>query len=230
MIRADPQTEADLREAVRLATFYAGAAYRAEGVTEFGKIPREQFVARCHEGFDLAQKLILKNLLSLETKLKALRAEIAQRSKGKKKKEIARDEKVVQLRRDENEAAAIADAFRRVADTMVWQILGMNKVLMRSTHTSHGSRGYLSDTNVASLVDARAGPGCLNNNSASISGASAGVRPPRGAEEDRSRLDPGYGRQDSNAVVARCKNRDTDQSSFVPRRRFRRLADRPPRI
>jgi hypothetical protein len=46
MIRADPQTEADLREAVRLATFYAGAAYRAEGVTEFGKIPREQFVAR----------------------------------------------------------------------------------------------------------------------------------------------------------------------------------------
>jgi hypothetical protein len=86
--------------------------------------------------------------------LKALRAEIAQRSKGKKKKEIARDEKVVQHRRDENEAAAIADAFRRVADTMVWQILGMNKVLMRSTHTSHGSRGYLSDTNVASLVDA----------------------------------------------------------------------------
>src|ERR1700730_3859351 len=33
----------------------------------------------------------------------------------------------------------------------------------------------------------RAGSGCLNNNSASISGASAGVRPPRGAEENRSR-------------------------------------------
>src|SRR6266851_182833 len=76
----------------------------------------------------------------------------------------------------------------------------------------------------------RAGSGCLNNNSASISGASAGVRPPRGAEENRSRLDPGCGRQGSNAVVARCKSRDIDQSSFAPHRRFRRLADRPPRI
>src|SRR5258707_12079174 len=76
----------------------------------------------------------------------------------------------------------------------------------------------------------RAGSGCLNNNSASISGASAGVRPPRGAEENRSRLDRGCGRQGSNAVVARCKSRDIDQSSFGPHRRFRRLADRPPRI
>src|SRR5712664_4581799 len=60
----------------------------------------------------------------------------------------------------------------------------------------------------------RAGPGCLNRISASISGASAGVRPPRGAEEDRSRLDPGCDRQGSNAVVARCKSRDIEQSSF----------------
>lgn len=62
----------------------------------------------------------------------------------------------------------------------------------------------------------RAGPGCLNRISASIGGASAGVRPPRGAEEDRSRLDPGCGRQGSNVVVVRCKNRDTGQSNVAP--------------
>ncbi len=56
------------------------------------------------------------------------------------------------------------------------------------------------------------------------------VKPPRGAEEDRSRLDPECGRQDSNAVGVRCRSRDTDQSNVSPRRRFRRLADRPPRI
>src|SRR5712664_4922435 len=50
----------------------------------------------------------------------------------------------------------------------------------------------------------RAGPGCLNRISASISGASAGVRPPRGAEEDRSRLDPGCDRQGSNADGGHC--------------------------
>jgi hypothetical protein len=71
----------------------------------------------------------------------------------------------------------------------------------------------------------RAGPGCLNNNSASISGASAWVRPPRGAEEDGSRLDPGCSRQGSNADGGYCKNRDTDQLSFAPHLRFRRPAD-----
>jgi hypothetical protein len=154
MIKTDPQTEAELREAVRLATSYAADAYRAEGITELEKIPRNEFVARCHEGFDLAQRLILKNVLALEERLKALCAEIKQRSKGKKNLEIQRDREIGQLRGEEQETAMTADAFRRVADTMAWQILGMNKVLMRSTHTSHGSRGYLTDTNIESLVEA----------------------------------------------------------------------------
>jgi len=83
---------------------------------------------------------------------------------------------------------------------------------------------------MVAMAALRAGPGCLNRFSAPISGASAGVRPPRGAEEDRSRLDPGCGRQGSNADGDHCKSRDTDQSSFAPHQRFRRLADRPPRI
>jgi hypothetical protein len=153
MIETDPQTEADLREAVRLVTSYAVDLFRAENVKEFGNIPREQFVARCHEGFDLAQKLILKNLLPLEQRLKELRTEIQERSKGKKKKEIRRDEALQELRREENRVVGVSNAFRRVADTIAWQVLSMNKVLMRSTHTSHGGRGYLSDTNIASAVE-----------------------------------------------------------------------------
>jgi hypothetical protein len=54
MIETDPQTKTDIREAVRLATSYAAELFRGENVKEFDKIPREQFVARCHEGFDLA--------------------------------------------------------------------------------------------------------------------------------------------------------------------------------
>ena len=154
MIEADPQTETDLREAVRLATSYAVDLFRAENVKEIDRIPREEFVARCHEGFDLAQKLILKNLLPLERRLKDLRTEIQERSKGKKKKEIQHDEALQELRREENRVVGVSNAFRRVADTIAWQILSMNKVLMRSTHTNHGGRGYLSDTNIASAVEA----------------------------------------------------------------------------
>jgi uncharacterized protein YdaT len=135
MIRTDAQTETDLREAVRLATSYAADSFRAENREKIKNIPREEFVARCHEGFDLAQKLILKNLMSLEERLKELRAKIKSQSKGKKKKEIQRDEALRSVSREENSLTFIADAFRRVADTIAWQVLGMNKVLMRSTHT-----------------------------------------------------------------------------------------------
>lgn len=154
MIEADPQIENDLREAVRLATSYAADLFRAEKVKEFDKIPREIFLARCHEGFDLAQKLILKNILPLEQRLKEVRSKIQERSKGKKKKEIQRDETLQELRREENRIVGISNAFRRVADTIAWQILSMNKTLMRSTHTDRGGSGYLSDTNIASAVEA----------------------------------------------------------------------------
>jgi hypothetical protein len=154
MIETDAPTETDLREAVRLATSYAADSFRAETNEELGKIPREQFVARCHEGFDLAQKLILKNLLSLEQRIKELRAVFKERSKGKKKKEIQRDEALQALRREENKIVGVSIAFRRVADAIAWQILSMNKTLMRSTHTGHDGQGYLSDKNIASAVEA----------------------------------------------------------------------------
>lgn len=76
MIQVNPQTEIDLCEAVRLATSYAVDFFHAENIKELGEIPREQFVARCHVGFDLAQNLILKNVLPLEQRLKELRTEI----------------------------------------------------------------------------------------------------------------------------------------------------------
>ncbi|QOZ51568.1 hypothetical protein [Bradyrhizobium sp. CCBAU 53338] len=154
MIRIDRKTETDLREAVRLATTYAADSFRAESIEEFDKIPREHFVARCHEGFSLAQDVILKNLLPLEEKLKALRGDIAKQSKGMKKREIQRDEVLQKLNAEEARLVWISNAFRRVADAMAWQILGMNKVLMRSTHTGGAGRGYLSDTNIASAIDA----------------------------------------------------------------------------
>jgi hypothetical protein len=154
MIQADPETEANLHEAVRLATSYAADLYRAEGVEELDQIPSEQFVARCHEGFHLAQELILKHLLPLEQNLKGLRAEIQELTKGKKKKEARRDQGLQELRREENRLVGVSNAFRRVADTIARQILGMNRVLMRSTHTNRGSRGYLSDTNIKSATEA----------------------------------------------------------------------------
>jgi hypothetical protein len=154
MIEADAATEAELREAVRLAKSYAADSFRAEGIEDFSTLPRETFVARCHEGFHLAQERILKNVLPLQRQLKSLRADIQKQSKGKKKKEIQRDEALQKLHKEETRLLTIEKAFRRVADTIVWQILRFNRVFMRSTHTGHDGGGYLSDSNIASAVEA----------------------------------------------------------------------------
>jgi hypothetical protein len=56
LIETDEKTESDLREAVRFATSYAADSFGVDTREKLDKIPREQFAARCYEGFDLAQK------------------------------------------------------------------------------------------------------------------------------------------------------------------------------
>jgi hypothetical protein len=63
--------------------------------------------------------------------IKEVRAKAQQAAKGKKKKDLQRDEIYQDLRREENRIVGVIQAFRRVADAMAWQTLGMNKVLMR---------------------------------------------------------------------------------------------------
>jgi hypothetical protein len=153
MIEADAETEAELREAVRLAKSYAADTFRADGIEDFSTLPRETFVARCHEGFHLAQERILKNVLPLQQRLKLLRADIQKQSKGKKKREIQRDEALQKLHKEADRLLIIEKAFRRVADTIAWQVLRFSRVFMRSTHTGHDGGGYLSDSNIASAVE-----------------------------------------------------------------------------
>ena len=111
-------------------------------------------MARCHEGFHLAQERILKNVLPLQQRLKSLRADIQKQSKGKKKTEIQRDEALQNLHKEAARLLTIENAFRRVADTIAWQVLRFNRVFMRSTHTGHDGGGYLSDSNIASAIEA----------------------------------------------------------------------------
>ncbi|UYO56070.1 hypothetical protein [Rhodopseudomonas palustris] len=154
MIDVDAGIEAELREAVRLAKSYAVDYFRALGATDVNTIPRETFIARCHEGFHLAQERVLKNVLSLQQRLRLVRAQIQKQSKGKKRAEIQRDEVAQSLYKEEARLLTIENAFRRIADTIAWQILRFNRVLMRSTHTGHDGGGYLSDSNIASAVEA----------------------------------------------------------------------------
>src|SRR6266446_7111808 len=76
------------------------------------------------------------------------------------------------------------------------------------------------------LYEIRGGPGCLNSLSASISGASAGVRLPCGGAAGGSRRDRVWCRQGSSAAGGDCRSRGSTQSMRAPRTRCRRT---PPR-
>ena len=92
-----------------------------------------------------------------------------------------------------------------------------------------GGRRQKADTFGAS----RGGPGCSDRISASISGTSAGIRPPSGLAAScvlRSKLDRVSAGQGSNAVACRCKSSDNGQSQRGLREHWHRRADKPPRI
>ena len=63
----------------------------------------------------------------------------------------------------------------------------------------------------------RGGPGCLNSFSASISGASAGVRLPSGGAAVCSRLDRASCRQGSSVDVGHCKSPGNGRWKHGPR-------------
>ena len=77
---------------------------------------------------------------------------------------------------------------------------------------------------------ARGGPGCLNSESASLSGASAGVRLPCGVAAGRSRPDRACGGQARCGGGECCRTRDSGRSRHGPLAHRRRRTGRPPRI
>lgn len=85
MLQADRALEDELREAVRLATSYATDSLNLKTHDEVLKFPQESFIAKCHEGFDRAQKLILKNLLALKTTLGRYERNLTYMQKEKRK-------------------------------------------------------------------------------------------------------------------------------------------------
>ena len=83
------------------------------------------------------------------------------------------------------------------------------------------------------LAANRGGPACSDRFSASISGTSAGVRPPSGLAAScvlRSKLGRVSCRQGSRAGGGDCRDRSTAQSRRGRPARCRRRAGRPPRI
>lgn len=153
MIEVTEQLEDEVKETVRLATSYAVDFFGAKSPEDIEKIERKLFITKCHEGFDLAQDRIVKNLIELESQLKVLNQKIKNAEKGKKQKELKSDEEYPSLLKERKKVHSIAQCFRRIADTIVWQILDMNRVLIRSTVIGEDHHGYLEDKNLSSALD-----------------------------------------------------------------------------
>jgi hypothetical protein len=151
MIQPDLKFERDVAEAARLATRHAVESLNVKSRDDIAKLPRSDFVAKCHEGFSLAQDIALKNVLALEPELRAIRQKRTAYEKGKKKGELKDDANYAALRAEEDRLSTGIRLFQRLVDAIAWQILGMNSVLIRSTVTGQEG-GYLTDKNLTSVL------------------------------------------------------------------------------
>ncbi|MBI1957250.1 MAG: hypothetical protein HY434_01075 [Candidatus Liptonbacteria bacterium] len=147
------ELEKEIRQAVSYATEHATNFFNAKTSEDFEKVDKKVFIAKCHEGFDLAQDLIVKRVLEFEKELKPILEKRKALSRSKKKKELASDSKYSEVLKEERAILNKILFFRRVADVLAWTILKMNKVLIRGTHTLNDHHGFLEDKNIESALD-----------------------------------------------------------------------------
>lgn len=153
MKNAKNTLEKEVKYIFKLTTSYAVDFFGAKNFEDTQKIDKNLFRNKCHEGFYLAQDKIVINLLKIEKELKRVKKQIKECKLGKRKEEFIKTDIYRKLLNKEDALNKEILLFRRLADVIAWTILGLDKILIRSTQTGEDFHGYLSDKNIESLLD-----------------------------------------------------------------------------
>lgn len=106
---------------------------------------RKAFVAKCHEGFALAQELIVNQLLSIQASIRAHNAELKDARRNKDKEGVYRYEaKITCLANREV-------VLRKIADAIAWQLWGLQRWNLRRLYIGK-TMPYLDSSNIASIM------------------------------------------------------------------------------
>lgn len=148
--------EKKLKELIPLVLRHASDFYELSKFKSlkqaFKSLRHEDFIEKCYEGFKIAQKKIIENIITVETDIEATERSKKILMKGKKLTALEKDptytatlQKIYNLRFQKA-------TFHEVANVMVWTLLKMDRAHAKSFIQENGGSGYLKDKNLKSVV------------------------------------------------------------------------------
>ncbi len=104
------------------------------------------FFEKCHEGYDLAQKSILENLLELEKKQKEYKNLLKKARRERKTDEISKCQIEIYF------IKARTQVLRNLADSLAWQLIGYQKYIAKQLYLGQKPVNLLN-SNINSVVE-----------------------------------------------------------------------------
>jgi hypothetical protein len=101
----------------------------------------EKFIVRCHDGFKIAQRLLIKEITNYQSLLREKREEIKEARRQRTKEKgitLTQETKVIELR---------LHSFSHIADGIAWQLIGSQIHIARRLHIDQHTFKYLDSSN-----------------------------------------------------------------------------------
>lgn len=141
--------ERNLRNICNYAFAYGIKTYRASNPSfnpkTASKAESDKFIARCHEGFALAQDLIVKQLMQIQAKQRDYRSQLKDARHRRDKTEVCNCEaNIIYLTNREF-------VLRKVADGIAWQLWGLQRWNLRRLYLGR-RMPYLDASNIDSVT------------------------------------------------------------------------------
>lgn len=107
---------------------------------------RSDFLAKCHEGFALAQEMIVDQLLKIQANIREYTSQLKDAKRKRDKESAYRCEiKIIHLTHRES-------VLRKIADAIAWQLWGLQRWNLRRLYIGK-QMPYLDSSNITSIMD-----------------------------------------------------------------------------
>ncbi len=106
----------------------------------------EDFIKHCHDGFKVAQNLVIKNILTIQEEQELITVNLKKARVEKNKPEISK------LIKKQNHLENIIILFKHCADALVWQLIQGQLWISRRLYLNVGGQKKLKDVNLNSAI------------------------------------------------------------------------------
>jgi hypothetical protein len=130
-----------------LAFAYAIRTFSSFNPTVASKKESNAFLAKCHEGFALAQEIIVEEVSRIQARIRQCTMQLKDARRKKNKEEVYQTQTGI-IHQQNRELI-----LRKIADAIAWQLFGMQRWNLRRLYLGK-QMPYLDSSNIKSVMDA----------------------------------------------------------------------------